>query len=288
LTPLAPPLYGVGMQQLRGRNAIVTGASRGLGVYIARALAAEGMNLALCARSLEPIAALASELSQTGVRAIAIRADVALAADRGELLRRAPAELGAIDVLVNNAGLEKNAAFSDFSPEAIEQMIQVDLIAPMLLTRALLPGLLERKTGHVINIASLAGKSATPYNVPYSAAKGGLVLFTQSLRAELRGSGVSASVICPGFISETGMFADKERSHAVQASPLAGTISPQAVARLVVRALRNDAVEILAAPGPMRLSQAFNQLFPAAFAWFVMRTGIMDPFKITATSKRDS
>jgi short-subunit dehydrogenase len=279
----------LGMQQLRGRNAIVTGASRGLGVYIARALAAEGVNLVLSARSLGPIAALASELAQTGIRAIAIRADVALAADRGELLQRAAAELGPIDVLVNNAGLEANAAFHDFSLEDIEQMIQVDLIAPMLLTRLLLPALLERKTGHVINIASLAGKSATPYNVPYSAAKGGLVLFTQSLRAELRGSGVSASVICPGFISEVGMYAEKKRDHAVQASPLAGTITPEAVARSVVKALRSDAVEILAAPGPMRLSQAFNQLFPAAFAWFVMRTGIMDPFrKIAAVSKRDS
>jgi len=275
------------MHELRGRNAIVTGASRGIGVHIARALAAEGVNLVLSARTLEPIQLLAQELAGTGVRALAVRADVALAAERAELLQRAELELGAIDVLINNAALEANAAFSDFSIEQIEQMIQVDLVAPMLLTRLLLPSMLERKTGHVVNIASLAGKSATPYNVPYSAAKGGLVLFTHSLRAELRGSGVSTSVIIPGFISETGMFAEKERGAGVQASPLAGTCTPQAVASAVIRALRSDPVEIIVARGPMRLSQAFNQLFPAAFAWFVMRSGIMDPFrKIAAVGKR--
>jgi short-subunit dehydrogenase len=278
----------VGMQELAGRNAIVTGASRGIGVYIARALAAEGINLALSARTLEPIEALAAELSKTGIRAIAIRADVALAAEREVLLQRAQAKLGPIDVLVNNAGLEANLAYSDFSASDIEQMIQVDLIAPMLLTKALLPAMLARKTGHVINIASLAGKSATPFNVPYSAAKGGLVLFSQSLRAELRGTGVSSSVICPGFISESGMFAEKERDHAVDVPLIVGTSKPEAVAHAVIRALRKDSVEIIVAPGPMRLSQAFNQLFPAAFAWFVMRVGAMDPFrKIAAETRRN-
>jgi short-subunit dehydrogenase len=276
----------IDMRKLAGLNAIVTGASRGIGVYIARALAAEGVNLVLSARSLEPIESLAAELAKTGIRAIAVRADVAVADQREALLQRAQAELGAIDVLVNNAGLETNAAFSDFSVGDIEQMIQVDLIAPMLLTRLLLPSMLERKTGQVINIASLAGKGATPYNVPYSAAKGGLVLFTHSLRAELRGTGVSTSVICPGFISGTGMFAEKERDHAVDVPALVGTSTPEAVARAVIRALRTDAVEIIVAPGPIRLLQAFNQLFPAGFAWFVMRIGAMDPFRKVAAGTR--
>jgi short-subunit dehydrogenase len=278
----------IDMQKLAGRNAIVTGASRGIGVYIARALAAQGVNLVLSARSLESIESLAAELVQTGIRAIAVRADVAIAAQREVLLQRAEAELGAIDVLVNNAGLEANAAFGDFSASDIEQMIQVDLIAPMLLTRLLLPSMLQRKTGHVINIASLAGKSATPFNVPYSAAKGGLILFTHSLRAELRGTGVSTSVICPGFISDTGMFAEKERDHSVDVPALVGTSKPDAVARAVIRALRKDALEIIVAPGPIRLLQAFNQLFPAAFAWFVMRVGAMDPFrKVAANARHD-
>jgi short-subunit dehydrogenase len=273
------------MEQLRGRNAIVTGASRGIGVHIARALAAEGVNLALSARTLAPIEELARELSASGVRCIAVRADVGTAQDRAELLQRAAAELGPIDILVNNAALEINLAFTDFSPAEIEQMLQVDLIAPILLARELLPSMLQRKTGHILNIGSLAGKSATPFNTPYSAAKGGLTLFTHSLRAELRGTGVSCSVIVPGFISETGMYAEKTREHGVTVPAIVGTSTPQALVRAVLRALENDVLEIIVAPGPMRLSQAFNQVFPEAFAWFITRIGAMEPFKKAAAGK---
>jgi short-subunit dehydrogenase len=276
------------MDQLRGRNAIVTGASRGLGVHIARALAAEGVNLALSARTLPAVEALSLELSATGVRCIAVRTDVGLAGDRVELLQRAAAELGPIDILVNNAALETNARFAEFSPHDIEQMLQVDLVAPVLLVRELLPSMLERKTGHVINIASLAGKSATPFNVTYSTAKGGLILFTHSLRAELRETGVSCSVVVPGFISETGMFADKTREHGVASPAIVGTSTPAAVARAVIRAIKSDVLETIVAPGPMRLSQAFNQLFPEAFAWFVQKIGAMEPFKKVADSNRPS
>jgi short-subunit dehydrogenase len=274
------------MDNLRGRNAIVTGASRGIGVYIARALAAQGVNVALSARSSAPIEKLAAELSQTGVRAIAVPTDVALQSDRDTLLRRAAAELGPVDILVNNAALEANEAFVDFKPEDIEQMLNVDLVAPMMLTRQLLPSLLARKTGHIINIASLAGKSATPWNVPYSAAKGGLILFTHSLRAELRGTGVSTSVVVPGFISDTGMFAEKTREHGVEVPALAGSLTPEKVARAVIRALQKDVLETIVARGPMRLSQAFNQVFPEAFAWFITRIGAMEPFKKIAASTR--
>jgi short-subunit dehydrogenase len=273
------------MEQLRGRNAIVTGASRGLGVHIARALAAEGVNLALSARTLSAVEDLARELSASGVRCVAVRADVGTPVDRAALLQQAAAALGPIDILVNNAALEVNHAFAEFSPSDIEQMLQVDLIAPVLLTRELLPSMLQRKSGSVVNIASLAGKSATPFNVTYSTAKGGLILFTHSLRAELRGTGVSCSVVVPGFISETGMYADKTREHGVSAPAIVGTSTPESVARAVVRAIKHDVLEIIVAPGPMRLSQAFNQIFPEAFAWFVTRIGAMDPFKKVAASK---
>jgi len=274
------------MHELSGCNAIVTGASRGIGVYIARALAARGVNVALSARTREPIEALAVELRRTGVRAVAIASDVALAADRARLLELAETELGAIDILVNNAALESNQAFVSFDPAYIEQMLQVDLTAPMLLTRALLPGMIARGRGHVVNVGSLAGKSATPYNVPYSAAKGGLILFTHSLRAELRGSGVSASVIVPGFVSDVGMVADKVRAHGVTVPAIAGSSAPDKVARAVVRAIERDVLEIIVAHGPMRLSQAFNQLYPEAFAWFVQRIGAMDLFKKMAETSR--
>ena len=143
----------------------------------------------------------------------------------------------------------------------------------MLLSRAVLPSMLERKTGHIVNIASLAGKSATPFDTPYSAAKGGMILFSHSLRAELRGTGVSCSVIVPGFIADTGMFAG------ATVPAIVGTSRPEAVARAVVRALKKDVLEIIVAPGPLRLLEAFNQLYPETFIWAVSLVGAMDPFK---------
>ena len=270
------------MSRLAGKNAIVTGASRGVGVYIARALAEQGVNLVLSARSLEPLAQLASELSRGGVRVVPVQGDIALAADRERLLQQAQAELGSIDILVNNAALEINAAFSALAPEEIAATVELDLLAPMLLTRGLLPGMLDRRHGHVVNIASLAGKSATPYNVAYSAAKAGLVLFTHSLYSELAGTGVRASVIVPGFITQTGMYAAKERDHGADVTPLVGTSKPEHVAAAVMRALRTGRLEIIVAPGPMRLAQAFNQLFPVVFAWFVKLIGAMEPFRRVA------
>ena len=274
------------MRSLAGKNAIVTGASRGLGVYIARALAAEGVNLVLVARSLEPIEQLAAELSQQGIRALAVRADVAVAADRQQLLQRAETELGAIDVLVNNAGLEANAAYASFSAEEIEHMLQVDLLAPMLLTRALLPAMLQRKAGHIVNIASLAGKCGIPYNVPYSAAKGGLIMFTHSLWAELAGTGVRTSVIVPGYIADTGMIASKAREHAIDVPILVGTVKPAAVARRVVTALRWGRLDIYVTPGPIRLLLAFYQLLPALTSWFFARIGVLEPFRRVAVANR--
>ena len=273
------------MKELKGLNAVVTGASRGIGVYIARALAEAGVNLVLAARSTEPLEQLARELSgHVSVRALAL--DIAETSALGAFVKRAEAELGPIDVLVNNAGIESNGAFAEFAAVDIERMIHVDLLAPMLLSHQFLPGMLARRRGHIVNIASLAGKSATPYNVPYSSAKAGLIAFTHGLRAELHESGVSASVVVPGFISETGMFATKKKNHDVREPALLGTSRPEAVASAVLRVLREDALEIIVSPGPMRLMQAVNQLFPEVGGWVVQRMGIGELFRKVAESER--
>jgi short-subunit dehydrogenase len=274
------------VKELRNARAVLTGASRGIGVYIARALAAEGVNLVLAARSAPPIQELAQELTGQGVQALAIPLDVGDSAALDGFVTRCEAELGPIDILVNNAGVEQNGAFVDFSPAEIERMLHVDLTAPLLLTQKFLSRMLERGRGHIVNIASLAGKSATPYNVPYSAAKGGLIAFTHSLRAELRETGVSASVVCPGFVSEVGMYANKKRDHALQEPAMLGTSSPEQVAAAVVRALRDDVLEILVNPGPMRLMQAVNQLFPEVGGWVVNRMGVGEMFRKVAEGER--
>jgi len=256
---------------LRGRNAIVTGASRGLGVYIARELASTGVNLALVARTRDAVAELARELASTGVKTVAIAADLTDLARLGAVVSEAEAALGATDILVNNAGIDGIRVYADEPDEQTEHLLQLNLASPMLLTRKVLPGMLARKRGHVVNIASLAGKTSTPFSVSYSASKAGLVGFSLSLRAELHGSGVSASVICPGFVTGEGMWAKQEAAHGVQVAALLGTSRPEQVARAVRVALRDDRAEMAVNPGPIRMVQVLHQVSPDLVSWFQER-----------------
>ncbi|HKU43544.1 MAG TPA: SDR family NAD(P)-dependent oxidoreductase [Polyangiales bacterium] len=255
------------MRQLKGRTAIVTGASRGIGAHIARALAREGVNLALVARGTDSLTQLAAELSQLGVRAVPVVADLADLARLHSVIERAEAQLGAIDILINNAGIHAIRMFADESGAQTEEMLRINLLSPVELTHKLLPKLLARKTGHIVNIASLAGKSSAPYSVSYSTSKAGLVTFSHCLRNELRGTGVSVSVVCPGFVTDEGMFSVVMRKHGAQVSPLLGTVKPEQVARSVLRALRHDSIELSVNPGPIRWVMALNQLAPGTVAW---------------------
>lgn len=272
------------MKDLRGKNALVTGASRGIGAHVARALAREGMRVALVARDGAALDKIAGELAGAGARAVALPTDLGDVAEHERLYERATRELGEIDVLINNAAIDAPGAFTQEPPELTTKMIHLDLVVPMLLTRRFLPAMLARRSGHVVNVASLAGKSAAPFSVSYSAAKGGLISFSHSLRAELRGTGVTASVVTPGFITGEGMFAAREREHGLRVPAAVGTSTPGQVAHAIVRALRDDRAEILVSPGPVRLLQAFNQLAPDTFIWLVHRLGIADVFRGMALS----
>jgi short-subunit dehydrogenase len=189
------------MKDLRGKSAVLTGASRGLGPYIARALARKGVNLALAARTADAVEATAKEASALGVRAIAVPTDVTNQASRERLLERAVAANGPIDILVNNAGIEWVCEYAKMSAEQIEQMIQTNLVAPLILSRLVLPEMIARGSGHVVMMSSLGGKKGSPYSATYAATKAGLIEWTSGVREELRGTGVSASVICPGFVA---------------------------------------------------------------------------------------
>jgi short-subunit dehydrogenase len=194
------------MENLRGTNAIVTGASRGIGVYIARALAREGVNLSLAARSMPELEAVRSEMERLGVKAIATECDVADAASRQRLIDRTEADLGPIDLLVNNAGIEKTTHFESADEGDLLQTLEINLTAPMMFIRSIVPGMLQRGRGHVVNIASGAGKIGIPYGVSYSTSKHGLVGMTHALRGEFHDRPVGFSVVCPGFVTDAGMY----------------------------------------------------------------------------------
>ncbi|MEE9277054.1 MAG: SDR family NAD(P)-dependent oxidoreductase [Dehalococcoidia bacterium] len=273
------------MKELSGGTAILTGASRGIGPYIARALAREGLNLVLAARSPTGLDTVAEEVRGIGVRAIPVPTDVADAQAREALLTAATDEFGAVDVLVNNAGIEKTIDYHRTDPVEIQQVIDVNLVAVMLLTRLVLPGMLQRGRGHVVNMSSLAGKVGAPYEAPYSATKFALVGFTQSLRAEYHGSGVSASVICPGFVADAGMYADMNAETGVKAPRMVGTSSPEKVAKAVVTAIKRDKPEIIVNPHGVRALLTLGEAFPSLGERLARRTGAHEMFRRTAKAR---
>ena len=239
------------MKDLRGATAIVTGASRGIGVYIARALAKEGVNLSLAARSEVELETVRTEIAALGVKAIATRCDVTEADDRARLIERTETELGSVDLLINNAGIETAAHFDKAPPDELVQTLEVNLVAAMLLTRTVLPGMLQRQRGHIVNIASGAGKVGVPFAVGYATSKHGLVGLTNSLRCEYLGSPVGFSVVCPGFVNDTGMYARWEEMGA-KAPKIVGRSSPDRVAQVVVSCIHKNRGEVLVNRPPLR------------------------------------
>ena len=253
------------MRNLTNRVAIITGASRGLGPYMARALSKEGMRLVLGARSLDELEKVAQDIRDAGGTATAVRCDVTSPADRQKLVDTAMAEHSRIDVLVNNAGIELTAHF-ETQPEAeIASVIDVNLTSALLLTRLVTPIMLERKAGHVINVSSLAGKVAVPFSIPYATSKAGMIAFTESFRCEFKSRGLSASVICPTFVNEAGMYADMQERAGVKANLMAGATSPAKVAANVVTAIKRNRPEMLVYRGPGRLVTGFAELAPGLF-----------------------
>lgn len=232
------------MKQLRGRNALLTGAAGGLGNYIARALAAEGVNLALSDLPEAPLDELIVELRGKGVGVEAVPADLAEREELHGLVGRAERALGPIDVLVNGAGLEFAGPFLERAPEEVEALIDVNLVATVVLTRTALPGMLERGRGHVVNVASLAGKAWFPYLAAYSASKHGVVAFTHALRAELADEPVGCSAVCPAFVSRVGMFGRLEGGVGKPPPPLS-VIEPEEVGEAAVKAIHEDRPEVI-------------------------------------------
>jgi len=239
------------MKKLHNRNALITGASRGLGVYIARALAKEGVNLVLTARSAGGLEEVRAEINSYGVKAAIIPGDITKLDQIQSLAEEAGQKLGPIDILVNNAGIEISTPYEEFAPDDIQKIITLNLTVPMLLTRALLPGMLKRNRGHIVNISSLAGKAGFPTQTPYAASKAGLNMFTHSLRVELDGTGVSTSVICPGFVAEDGMYARMEE-RAGPAPKFLKPTTPEKVAEGVIRCIKKDISELTINPLPMK------------------------------------
>lgn len=239
---------------------LLTGASGGIGHAIARALAPGSVDLILSGRRQEVLEPLAGEL---GARVIAC--DLSRRGEVSRLVR----EAGPVDVLVANAAVPAGGLLVELTQEQIDQMLEVNLRAPIALARALAPGMVERSRGHIVVMSSLQGKSATPLASVYCATKFGLRGFALALREDLRRHGVGVSVVLPGFIRDAGMFA-KSRA---RLPPGVGTRSPEDVARAVVSAIARNRAEVDVAPLPLRLGTAIASVAPALSAAVSRRLG---------------
>jgi short-subunit dehydrogenase len=229
---------------------LVTGATGGIGQAIGRAFADRRANLILTGRRADVLERLAEEL---GARAIAC--DLA---DRAAVERLA-ADTSALDVLIANAALPASGVLTELTQDQIDRMLEVNLRAPIALARALAPGMIERRRGHMVFISSLAGKAANPASSIYSATKFGLRGFALGLREDLRPYGVGVSVVLPGFISDAGLFAD---AGDIKLPPGIGTRTPEQVAAAVIGVIERNRAEVQVAPLSLRLGATFAGMAP--------------------------
>ena len=241
---------------LKGKTAIVTGASRGIGPYIAKTLAESGMSIIAVARSAEGLQSTQAEIENIGGTCVVEPFDLSNINSIETFINEVYQKHGPIHVLVNNAGVEQYQHFDMLSQEDITSILKTNLRAPLELSRSILPKFIEQKSGHIINISSLAGKKGMAYNSIYSASKAGLLMWADGMRQEYKDSPVDISVICPGFISEAGMFYDVH----VDPPLLLGSSHPQKVANAVLKALKKGSCELIVNSGPIRPLLALGQI----------------------------
>lgn len=189
------------MQNIKGKNAIITGAGRGIGRATAIAFAAEGINVGLIGRTAANLEKVQAELQEYDVNSVFAVADVADMNAVNAAVEHITAELGPIDILINNAGIGKFGKFLELSPEEWKAIIDTNLMGVYYVTRAVLPQMIERESGEIINIASTAGQKGAPVTSAYSASKFGLMGLTESLMLEVRKHNIRVTAMTPSTVA---------------------------------------------------------------------------------------
>ena len=230
---------------LRKQVAVVTGAGRGIGAAIARQLASMGANTVLCGRTLKALEATASGIAATGGKATPIACDVADLKSVEALAARVEQTFGRTDILINNAGVGAfSAPLHELTPDEWEKVLNTNLRGVYYCVRSFAPMMIRARTGHIVNISSLAGKNALPNGAAYAASKWGLNGLTYSVAEELRVHGIRVAAVAPGSVNtELSPHTGKDASKMLKPEDVA-----HAVAMLVTQAPQSFASEILLRP----------------------------------------
>lgn len=276
------------MKIIPGQVALITGASRGLGVYMAKTFARHGVNLMISARSEPELNTLKEELTQMGVRAEVCVADVSSEDDLKKLYAATLEAFGQVDILVNNAGVETWGKYNELNPDEIRKVIDINLTAPMLLSRMVLPDMYQRNSGHIVNIASAAGFFPPPYSESYGATKAGLVGFTQSLRlsSQVMNSNVSATCMAPGYMDDAGMYEEMKKVGG-SISWLIGSLPAQKLADDMIKAIEKDKPVQILMPWSPRFLKITQIIAPRLFEIVSHKLGIFSPI-IHSAEQRES
>ena len=229
---------------LEGKTALVTGGSRGIGLAVAHTLGELGASVSICALDAHRLERAVSELKSRGIRTLGMHADVTQATDVELLVQKTQISLGPIEILVNNAGIGYFGPVQQASEAVWDTVLDTNLKGVFLATKAVAPGMIERRSGHVINIASLAGKNSFAGGAIYCASKWGLLGFTASAAEDLRAYGIRVSAVCPGSVAtEFGPHAGKDVSKMLKPEDVA-----HAVEMLVTQAPESFISEISMRP----------------------------------------
>jgi short-subunit dehydrogenase len=248
---------------LRGKVVLVTGASSGIGEAAALRFARRGSRLVLAARRLERLEALAERIRAHGGEALPVQTDVGVPGDLASLRGRTEEAFGRCDVLVNNAGIPGGGPFRDLSAEQVEHVVRVNLLGVVLGTKEFLPMFLRQRSGHIVTVASLAGRFATPGSSVYGATKAAVIAFGESLHYELKPFGVLVTTVNPGFTRTEGFPQDD--------IPKPLVMTADHVAATVVDVVERDRAPEVSVPRSLGAMQAFRVLTPPLYRFGVDR-----------------
>lgn len=242
--------------QVLGSVCVVTGASAGIGEATAWSLARAGARVVLAARRVDRLDRLAAEIARRGGEAVPVRCDVTSLDDLEALRDRTVDRFGRCDVLVNNAGIPGGGQFAEAALDRVERVIETNLLSVVRGTHVFLPGMLNQGSGHIVNVASLAGRFAMAGSVVYSATKHAVVAFSEALHWEVEGRGVLVTSVNPGLVRTEG-FPQKGHRR--------GVMEPMEVAGLIVGVVRRGVAPEVSIPRWLSSLQAFRVLTPPLY-----------------------